>query len=272
MPIRRRLAQLIAALPLLAGAAGAQADGAVAPVPDCSLLDGREILLGSSAFPDIPPFDKKTVELELRVMPDGSVRDTKVVRSSAFPELDAEAIKRAQQRGCKPLPQGNPPEGLPARVRLDVLRMGKDEYARRGAPGGLSIPWSLPNRYEISRGHIPYDKTYEELSPQQKAIVRARYENLGENDEPPYPKEGLGKVLDVVATIQHKALIEGEMDLIVRIDEHGKPQSVAVYKTPDPKVSNAVGSALMFLDYKPGICAGRPCAMDYRFDFDFKVR
>ena len=270
--LRRRLAQLIAVLPLLAGAAGAQTDKTPGPVPDCSLLDGREILLSPSTFPDIPPFDKKTVELELRVMPDGSVRDTKVVRSSSFPELDAKAIKEAQQRGCKALPQGSPPDGVPTRVRMDVWRVSQDEFFHRRPTGGLSIPWSLPRRYDKAYGPIPYDKAYEELDPRQKAIVRASYENLGENDEPPYPKEGLGKVIDVMIAVQKKALVKGEMDLIVRIDEHGKPLSVAVYKTPDPKVSNLAGSALMLLDYKPGVCADRPCAMDYRVDIDFEVR
>ena len=265
-----RVAQLITASLLLAGGVCAEPGGVAAPAPDCSLLDGREVVLSSSDLPDIPPFDKKTVELDLRVMPDGSVRDIRVAKSSAFPELDAKAIAAAQKRRCRALPDGSSDEGVPTRVRLDVWRMGKEEYFYYRTPD--STPWSLPRRYHAGDGPIPFDKPYEALTPKQKALVRSAYENLGENDEPPYPKEGLGKALDIVARIQHKALIEGEMVLIVRIDERGDAQSVSVFKTPDPKVSNVVGSALMLLKYKPGICAGKPCAMDYRFDFDFKVR
>lgn len=49
-------------------------------------------------------------------------------------------------------------------------------------------------------------------------------------------------------------------------------QSVQVYKTPDDRVTKAVAFVLMKADYKPGKCAGNPCAMDYLFEFNFAVR
>ena len=43
----------------------------------------------------------------------------------------------------------------------------------------------------IMRGALPYDRSYEQLTPEQKAVVRAEYDSVGPNDEPPYPKYGL---------------------------------------------------------------------------------
>jgi len=57
----------------------------------------------------------------------------------------------------------------------------------------------------------------------------------------------------------------------VRIDEVGNAKSVSIYKTPDAKLSNVVAATLTRTRFKPGLCEGRPCAMDYVFKYYFKV-
>ena len=131
---------------------------------------------------------------------------------------------------------------------------------------------SYHKRGMIMRGAIPYDRNYEQLSPEQKAAVRAEYDSVGPKDEPPYPKYGLADVADAVSRMSVRDPVDGEVILTVRVDEHGNGQSVSVYKTPDPKLSNLVALMLTRSKFKPGVCEGRPCTMDYVFRFYFKLR
>ena len=123
----------------------------------------------------------------------------------------------------------------------------------------------------VMRGTLPYDRSYEQLSPEQKAVLRAEYDSVGPKDEPPYPKYGLSDVADAVARMPRRATLEGEVILTVRVDERGDAKSVSVYKTPDAKLSNLVAYTLTRTKFKPGLCEGRPCAMDYVFKYYFKV-
>jgi hypothetical protein len=123
----------------------------------------------------------------------------------------------------------------------------------------------------IMRGALPYDRSYEQLTPEQKAVVRAEYDSVGPNDEPPYPKYGLADVADAVSRMSVRDPIEGEVILTVRVDERGDAKSVSIYKTPDARLSNLIALMVTRSKFKPGLCEGRPCAMDYVFKYYFKV-
>jgi hypothetical protein len=123
----------------------------------------------------------------------------------------------------------------------------------------------------VMRGALPYDRSYEQLTPEQKAVLRAEYDSVGPNDEPPYPKYGLADVADAVSRMSVRDTIEGEVVLTVRVDEHGDAKSVSIYKTPDTRLSNLVALMVTRSKFKPGLCEGRPCAMDYVFKYYFKV-
>lgn len=120
-------------------------------------------------------------------------------------------------------------------------------------------------------GAVPYDRAYEQLSPAQRAALRAEYDSVGPNDEPPYPKYGLSDVADAVARMPVREPVEGEVALTVRVDERGNGKSVSIYKTPDRRLSNVVAATLTRIKFKPGLCEGRPCEMDYVFRYHIKV-
>jgi len=123
----------------------------------------------------------------------------------------------------------------------------------------------------VMRGALPYDRSYEQLTPEQKAVVRAEYDNVGPNDEPPYPKYGLADVADAVSRMSVRDPIEGEVILTVRVDESGEAKSVSIYKTPDTRLSNLVALMVTRSKFKPGLCEGRPCTMNYVFRYYFKI-
>jgi hypothetical protein len=137
-----------------------------------------------------------------------------------------------------------------------------------------SSPFAIADAYTdriVMRGALPYDRSYEQLSPEQKAVVRAQYDSVGPNDEPPYPKYGLSDVADAVARMPRREPLEGEVILTVSVDERGNAKTVSIYKTPDAKLSNVVAATLTRSKFKPGLCERQPCAMDYVFKYYFKI-
>lgn len=114
-------------------------------------------------------------------------------------------------------------------------------------------------------GNLPFDKTYAQLTDEQKAMVRASYESMGPGDEPPYPKRGPKRLVQAVGEIQRKVHIEGEFDAGVMVGPDGKAQEVRIYKSASPEMTKFLGNLLVVEDYKPALCQGKPCMQEYPF-------
>jgi len=119
---------------------------------------------------------------------------------------------------------------------------------------------------------MPFDKRYDELTPDQRKLIRSKYINLGEEDEPPYPESGYGDVSRQVSRVQEVLNIQGLLTLTVRVNAAGEGVSVSIYETPDERASQAVAFAAMKVKYKPAKCAGVPCEMDFPYSFNFTLR
>jgi hypothetical protein len=57
--------------------------------------------------------------------------------------------------------------------------------------------------------------------------------------------------------------------MTVKVDEKGEAQSAAALQSPNRNVTQLVAFALMREKYKPGTCAGQPCARDFVFEHTF---
>ena len=121
---------------------------------------------------------------------------------------------------------------------------------------------------EILRSPIPFNKSYQELSAEQLAVLRATYDKLGENDEPPFPEGGMAWIGKEIAKLPHRSLAHGTIVITVHVDEKGDGRSAAIYKTPDDALAKAIVSIVTVAKYKPAKCAGTPCAMDFPFIFE----
>lgn len=124
----------------------------------------------------------------------------------------------------------------------------------------------------IEGGALPFDKRYEELTAPQRDMLKSQYERMAENDEPPYPSEGLAQIYRAVHAAQQKRLANGTLSVLVDIDSSGTPVSAAVYQTPDPDLGTFVAAVLLRQRFKPGVCGGSPCAMVYPFRVELRVR
>lgn len=117
---------------------------------------------------------------------------------------------------------------------------------------------------------VPMNRTYAELTADQKAKVRDDYVKMGARDEPAYPRDGLMPILREVARIQNGSEHPGMMHLAVHVDANGQPTGVAVLKSPEEAATTAVSFVLMHTAYKPALCDGAPCASDYSFKYDLQ--
>jgi len=115
----------------------------------------------------------------------------------------------------------------------------------------------------VKAGTIPLNKHFDELTADQKAILRSEYDHMPDTDEPPFPVKGLFSIYKSIA-IAHENLelqFQGPLTAYVLVDSEGNPKSVEITASPDEQITNAVTYALMNVKYKPAVCSGHACAM-----------
>ncbi|QBE63827.1 hypothetical protein [Pseudoduganella lutea] len=122
-----------------------------------------------------------------------------------------------------------------------------------------------------TRLHFPPDKTYAELPEADKARMRAMYEAMGPNDEPPYPLRGYGKLLRSISTAGGALQVEGVIEMGVIVGTDGRANEVKVYRSPDARTTTAMASVLMLEKYKPAVCDGKPCVQEFPFAMEFNL-
>ena len=130
----------------------------------------------------------------------------------------------------------------------------------------LSIPESEPRtganlKGRLADGDLPVDKRYSEFTQEQKSKVKGQYQSMGDDDEPPFPIDGLASLYKPITQAQQSLLLEGPLEMEVEIDATGKARSVNVRRSPSPEITQVAAAALMFQTYKPAVCSGKPCAM-----------
>ena len=130
--------------------------------------------------------------------------------------------------------------------------------------GGLS-------RYAVRARSIPINRRYHELTAEQKEIINSWYEHIAPGDEPPFPAEGLQPIHEAIGRGQGKALVSGEMLLLATVNAAGDVEAVKVYRSPTKQMTQFVSGVLVLTKFKPAVCGGLPCRMEYPFTFTFKV-
>jgi hypothetical protein len=97
------------------------------------------------------------------------------------------------------------------------------------------------------------------------------YENMGPNDEPPYPARGYGKLMRSIVSAGTSMQLEGPVDMGVVIGADGRANQVKVYQSPDAKTTTVIANVLMLEKYKPALCDGKPCIQEFPFAIQFTL-
>lgn len=118
-------------------------------------------------------------------------------------------------------------------------------------------------RDTVTGSPVPFDRTYAQLTDAQKEAIRSLYEEMKPGDEPPYPLKGLGAIYGPISELQRRLDVEGKLSMYVDVDSEGQATSVSVIASPDEKLTAAVANILMLQRFKPAVCGGSPCRMQF---------
>lgn len=130
----------------------------------------------------------------------------------------------------------------------------REEYA----PAGSNIRRDLTGPIEI-----PVNLPYEQLSRADRQKFHAHYESIAEGDEPPFPTQGLAALLKPIVQGQQKLRVAGDLTLIAAVSASGEVQEVRVHGSPSAEMTKFATQILFLTPFKPAVCGGKPCAMDF---------
>lgn len=111
----------------------------------------------------------------------------------------------------------------------------------------------------------PLDRPWHRFTDEQKAKVRALYEDMPAEDEPPFPARGMQPVLESLSRVLGAARAEGVVHLEMTVDATGKTTAFKIYKMPDLDTAKYVAVVFNATKFKPAVCGGKPCQMDFPF-------
>ena len=135
------------------------------------------------------------------------------------------------------------------------------------ASTGSNIP-----RRVIEGVAIPMNRSWAQLTAEQQALWKSQYEAIAATDEPPFPIDSLGALNRSLTQSLGGQFEAGKLDLNVRVDAEGNATAVSVYATPTPDVARNAARVLMASKFKPAVCSGQPCAMDFPFKANLRKR
>ena len=124
----------------------------------------------------------------------------------------------------------------------------------------------------VVTGPLPYDKRYDQLTPAQRQQVKSHYDSMADDDEPPFPAEGLGPMMRALHKGADTFEPTGLLDAEVEVGPDGTARSIKIYKATDvQRFTQYAAQVLMLTHYKPAVCGGKPCVMWYPVSIEFTV-
>ena len=119
---------------------------------------------------------------------------------------------------------------------------------------------------------LPLNRRYAELDSGEKAVVRGQYEGMPAADEPPFPAEGLLPVFQAVQTGAGKLPSLGQLTLVADVDSSGRVRHVDTFGKADPEFARFAARVLASTPFKPGLCAGKSCNMQFVLKMQIAAR
>ena len=117
---------------------------------------------------------------------------------------------------------------------------------------------------------VPFDKTYDELNAAQKKAFRSMYGVLKESEHPPYPLKGTDEIYQAMIKANKLVAVPGKLFLVANVNAQGTVDDVAVYNSPDKRITEIATNLMLVIKFKPAVCDGTPCAMEFPFEMDLR--
>jgi hypothetical protein len=126
--------------------------------------------------------------------------------------------------------------------------------------------------YGYESTSLPLNLTYAQLALADRRRFHAHYEAIVEGDEPPFPLEGLQALLGPILKAQERWATRGQLTLVATIDEHGVAQQVQAIGEANPAMVSFASQVILVTKFKPAVCAGQTCRMDFPLRVRFSVK
>ncbi len=117
---------------------------------------------------------------------------------------------------------------------------------------------------------IPFNKSYNDLSADQKQTLHSQFEGLSASDTPPFPRQGLRKLFQPIVKASKAIAATGSLRLHATVNANGFVESVKVIDSPDVKLSVIAERVLLNTRFDPARCNGVACEMTFPFEAHFK--
>ena len=158
--------------------------------------------------------------------------------------------------------------GLMLAASARAADLPAEQYALRepSAATGSNIRKNV-----IWNSALPINRTYDQLTPEQKQRLNSLYERVDPGDEPPFPAEGLKPIVEAVWKGATKRAVVGRLTVVASVEPDGSVSKVDVLDNPDPHLSKFAASVLLLTKFKPAVCKGQPCPMQYPFTVDISA-
>ena len=158
---------------------------------------------------------------------------------------------------------------LLAALAHQPLALAQDRQDQHTLKDGEARTGSKFRDVLVRSAGVPLNLRYDQLTAEHKAILKAPYASMGDDDEPPFPAAGLAALLSEVQQAGSILEARGLMRLHANVNAQGKVTTIAVMKSVDSRLDMYVAGLLMRTPFKPARCRGEPCAQEYLFAMDF---
>ena len=146
-----------------------------------------------------------------------------------------------------------------------LAHTSESEY---GLKESLPSAGSSIRKYVLKSPGLPINKKYQELTDDERLLLSHKYDHVNAGDEPPFPANGLKPIYLEILKTQEKLRLSGTLALVVAVDSSGHPTAVKRAPMDDSELTDAVETTLMQTTFKPAVCSGSPCAMDFPFQVE----
>lgn len=136
-------------------------------------------------------------------------------------------------------------------------------YTLKGDTQGSRIP-SID-----AKSTIPFNKRFNSLTIEQQNLVKAKFEELGANDSPPFPTRGLRAVYKTVIQANKNYGDNSPLKVTATVDKKGRVSEVVVHNNTNRELVSYIERNLQYAKFDAARCNGVACEMDFPIEISF---
>ncbi len=120
-----------------------------------------------------------------------------------------------------------------------------------------------------AKSSVPFNKRFDALTTEQQNLVKAKFNNLGVNDTPPFPVAGLRAVYKPLVKANKTYGDNSTLKVTAKINSLGYVNGVTVHDNNNSQLVQYIERSLRHTKFEPATCNGTACAMNFPIEINF---